>query len=80
MANLDPEASGADSKSIFTSKTVIFNVLSSLLTPAFIWANTKYGLNLTPEQQMAVIVGVYTVGNLVLRRFSSGSVHIIAPK
>ncbi len=47
-------------------RTIIFN----LLGPVFAWLATK-GINLDAETQMAVVVGVMSVGNLILRYFTT---------
>jgi hypothetical protein len=50
-------------KNIFTSKTFWTN----LLAPVFLWLATHYGINLDPQTQGYVIIGVMMLVNIGLR-------------
>ena len=64
-----------NSKSIFASKTLWLNILG----PLFGYIGTKYGLALTPDQQLAVI-GIGMAGaNALMRLVTRQPVHVTAP-
>lgn len=44
-------------------KTVISNTVGSLA----VWAGVKYGLDISPEMQLALVTIIMSVANLVLR-------------
>lgn len=65
-----------ESKSLFASRTFWANIL----TPAFAWLGTNYGLQLDAEAQTAVISLAVLLVNIVMRKVTSRPVHIIPPK
>lgn len=63
------------SKSLFSSKTFWAN----LLAPVFVWLAAKYGLQVDPDTQAALVGGVMSVANIILRVFTSQPVHVTTP-
>lgn len=62
-------------KNILSSKTFWTN----LLAPVFIYLTTKYGLDLTPDQQAIIVAAVMAGVNVLLRAITNGPVGITSP-
>jgi len=63
-----------DSKSIFKSKTFWANALG----PLFLWLAAK-GVDLSPDDQAALITVVMMIVNIVLRSITKQPVHVVTP-
>lgn len=64
-----------DSKSIFQSKTVGANI-----TTAVVMLATVAQFDLSPEEATAIVGGVFTIVNVIMRLVTKGPAHIIAPE
>ena len=62
-------------KNILSSKTFWTN----LLAPVFVYATARYGLDLTPEQQVQVVTIVMGAVNVPLRTLTNGPIGITSP-
>lgn len=63
-------------KSPLTSTTVWLNILG----PIIAYLSTRYGLNLTPDQQAQVVIAVMSLANIVLRWLNTqGPISLTAP-
>lgn len=61
-----------ESKSIFQSKTVWANVASVLAVVA-----ARFGLELSPDDALALATGLLTAVNLVMRLVTKQPVHLV---
>lgn len=61
-----------ESKSIFKSKTVWANIATALVMLA-----TVANVELSAEEATAIVTGVFTLVNVVVRLVTKGPVHIL---
>lgn len=57
-------------------KTVIFNIVAMIAA----WLATRYGIDIAPEEQMAIAVTLVTIGNILLRIFTKTTIFNRKPK
>jgi hypothetical protein len=52
-------------------RTIICNVIGAYLVPKIVAALQSVGITLTAEEQLALVAQIFTVGNVVLRKFTT---------
>ena len=57
-------------------KTVIFNIVAMIAA----WFAAHYGIDIAPEEQMAIAVTLVTLGNILLRIFTKTTIFNRQPK
>lgn len=63
-------------KNILQTKTLWLNIFG----PIFSYLAVHYGLDLTPDEQAAVITSIMAIANIIMRRFTSTSVKFLPTK
>ena len=64
-----------DAKNILLSKTLWLNILG----PVFAYLAAR-GINVSPDAQVQIVLGLMSIANIIMRRFTSTPVVILPAK